>query len=198
MIGKRYERLTVVIATMSGKYGRKFVCRCDCGVEVIATVAHLNAGRVRSCGCLKRDRSSEAHLTHGGTGTRTYNIWQNVRQRCENPRYPRYSDYGGRGIAVCDRWKRFENFLADMGEAPSDKSIDRWPDNNGNYEPDNCRWATRVEQANNKRNNRLITQDGVTKTLTQWLRDLGISKAGAQYRLRVHGTIFKARPKRRG
>ena len=112
---------------------------------------------------------------HAGTKSRTYLSWRAMTARCTNEKDPAYLRYGGRGIKVCDRWREFDNFLADMGERPEGKSLDRWPDNNGNYEPSNCRWATRQEQQYNRRDNVLVTIDGETKCLTEWCRKYGIS-----------------------
>lgn len=117
-----------------------------------------------------------ARRTHGMSGTSTYRSWVSMVQRCTNPNNGRYSSYGGRGITVCDRWLSFLNFDEDMGERPEGKSIDRYPDVNGNYEPSNCRWATPKEQGCNRRNNRLIEFGGKTATLSQWAEQIGIPR----------------------
>lgn len=130
-------------------------CRCDCGNEITALSSRLRRGRLRSCGCLK-----EIHgHNRPGKRTRTYRSWVNMLTRCNNKNSRSYKDYGERGITVCDRWHTFENFLADMGVCPKGKSIER-RDNNGNYEPSNCYWASTVEQANNKRRTVYITYQG--------------------------------------
>ena len=131
--------------------------------------------------------------THGMHGTPEYHSWEHMKQRCFNPNYKHYSNWGGRGITVCDRWKNsFENFLADMGSRPTSKhSIDRIG-NNGDYRPDNCRWATKVEQANNKRSNRLITIACVTLTITQWTKEMGFSESVIYNRLKDGWSEFDA------
>ena len=114
----------------------------------------------------------------------TYDLWSSMKHRCLSSANPRYSDYGGRGITVCDRWLNFEVFLEDMGAQPSKEySLDRI-DNSGSYEPSNCRWATRAEQARNRRSNVNITHDGVTQCLTDWARSAGIKPSTLKYRLR--------------
>ena len=137
----------------------------------------------------KVGRGNGTPRTHGLTGSRTYRIWINMRQRATNANHPRFGDYGGRGVIVCPRWESFENFLADMGEAPPNMSIER-QDNDGIYCVGNCRWATRSEQMSNTRRSRKLTHDGRTQTLAQWRRELGLSVSGAKYRLRAHGTLF--------
>lgn len=105
-----------------------------------------------------------------GCKTGTYTSWQAMLERCGNPKFFAYERYGGRGIKVCDRWKSFVNFLADMGERPDGKTLDRYPDNNGNYEPGNCRWATRKEQSQNTSSTKFLTLDGETLSLSEWGR----------------------------
>ena len=115
-------------------------------------------------------------ITHGMYRTPEYKAWQGMKDRCFNPNHKRYSDWGGRGITVCDRWLNFKNFLADMGVKPTPKhSIDRI-DNDGDYCPDNCRWATKAEQGNNRRSNRFITINDVTLTIVQWEKKMGFNK----------------------
>jgi hypothetical protein len=129
-------------------------CRCDCGAERVVRGGDLRSGHSTSCGCRSRELFVERNTKHGharrGNLTQAYHCWVSMHQRCDNPRNRNYANYGGRGITVCERWKTFVNFLADMGEPPPGMSLDR-VDNNGNYEKSNCRWTTRIQQNRNQR-----------------------------------------------
>jgi hypothetical protein len=173
--------LSIVISlTERNSRHRRAVYRCVCGVHVIALVDNVRTGHTKSCGCLRRAVNSERFTTHGhksgGKRTATYAAWVNMKSRCNNPKAKQYSDYGGRGITVCERWgNSFENFLADMGEKPPRMTIDR-ENNDGNYEPGNCRWATRSTQGLNKRNNVRYELNGKSQTLSEWSRETGIGR----------------------
>ncbi len=171
----RYGRLTVIGDDSS----RRVLCRCDCGTVREFLRYNLRNGNTQSCGCLMRERTSQANSTHGHSRdnktTRVYEAWCHLLQRCTNPKDRAFADYGGRGITVCSRWSEsFENFLADMGEPPPNTSIDRI-DNGKGYEPGNCRWATQTQQTRNARSNRLLTCYGKTQCAAAWAEQLGIS-----------------------
>lgn len=156
MVGARFGRLTVVGKSALRSGGHVvWVCICDCGKSIDADGCHLRRGKSTSCGCFRAQASAGRMTVHGearkGKRSRTFNCWMNAKMRCFSPGATRYKDWGGRGITMCERWKNsFENFLADMGECPLVKSLDRI-ENDGNYEPGNCRWATPQQQNNNRR-----------------------------------------------
>lgn len=184
--GMRFERLRVLSLARVERAGAYWLCRCDCGGEVTLQACALRTGHSRSCGCLKHevDVARRACVTHGKSKTAEYKTWSKMIGRCENPRDGGFSDYGGRGITVCRRWRSsFENFLADMGPRPAGLTIER-VDNNKGYSPANCRWATRAEQRLNTRRTVRLTYRGETLPLKEWAKRVGISYA-ALY-LRVH------------
>ena len=178
LTGQRFGMLLVQTRAENSVLGKaRWNCVCDCGKESIAVGVNLRNGHTISCGCFrsiatKMNETRHGH-TVGRTTTPTYRSWVNMIQRCTNPKVKAHMYYGERGISYCERWSQFDNFLADMGECPAGMSIDRI-NNDGNYEPSNCRWATKEEQASNKRNNRFVEHDGKRMTIAQWSRHLGI------------------------
>ncbi len=174
IIGQTFGRLTVIDRAPNNKRGWSvWNCRCACGNSKCVSANSLKSGNTSSCGCLRKELLVARSETHGMHGTPVYIVWCNMRNRCNNHKNHSYKNYGGRGIKVCKRWGSFEKFLTDMGERPEGKCIERI-DNNGGYTPENCRWATARQQANNKRNNHLVTYNGATLTLAQWGRKTGI------------------------
>lgn len=187
--GKRFHSLVVIdrcnVKSPSGK--TQWVCECDCGACLNVVTQHLVSGNTKTCGCGKIERAREQgtkNKKHGLTKTVEYKTWVGIKQRCLNPRSSSFSTYGGRGISVCDRWiTSFELFLKDMGMRPSpEHSIDR-KDPDGDYEPDNCHWATAEEQANNRRRNKKYEIDGKTLTIAQISREYCIPTATLYSRL---------------
>ena len=192
LTGRKFGRLTVVGYAASMPNGQlKWHCRCECGATRVVYGVHLNRGKTRSCGCY----NNEVHSTLSGRSkgaASEYKTWSSMLNRCENPNAQEFDRYGARGIAVCDRWHDLECFLQDMGRRPSSKhSIDRI-NNNGDYEPGNCRWATRQTQQNNLRSNRIVSFGGKSLTVAQWARDVGCSWSVIFCRLERGWTVERA------
>ncbi len=191
LAGQQFGRLTVVDFAGRGKWNqRQWNCICACGKARVVNTAELSNGKTRSCGCLHREMSSKQLTTHGLCRTPEYKVWKRMIERCYNPSRNHYEDYGGRGISVCDHWRSSPaNFLKDMGPRPTPThEIDRI-DNNGNYEPGNCRWATRKAQNRNRRSNRHLTHNGDTMTVADWSDKIGISQQLIYARLHRGKTI---------
>lgn len=168
LAGKRVGRLSVVslAATLTADGRFKWRCVCDCGHKLEVDARSLRSAHTQSCGCLRRDSAGKhMRVSHGhtrksaGRASPEYLTWKSMIQRCLNPNATGYDRYGACGITVCERWLSFENFLADMGPRPADCTLDRYPNKHGNYEPDNCRWATDSQQSNNKRTRSEITTE---------------------------------------
>ena len=195
LTGKKFNRLTVIKRVENSKNGAtRWLCKCDCGNETIVRRDHLLNNEIYSCGCYQREFVSKNRLKHGCSHrTRLYSIWATMIQRCSDIKCNAYKDYGLRGISVCNKWKNFVNFQewALNNGYHNDLSIDRI-DNNGNYEPNNCRWCDRITQANNKRNNHYIIYNGETKTIAQWALLVGLKHSTLQVRLKRGWSIEKA------
>ena len=180
LTGQKFGRLVVLRFVGKDKWGQsRWSCVCNCGVEKIVRGNSLKSGATKSCGCLQKEKLIKRLTKHGHstrtTMSKTYSAWHSIIQRCTNANNMGYQDYGGRGITVCKRWMKFENFLEDMGEPPSAKhSIDRI-DNDGNYCKSNCRWATSKQNSRNTRRNRLITYDNKTQCIADWADEFNIN-----------------------
>ncbi len=167
-----------------GSIHYRSLCQCKCGTQKFVFNNDLVRGKSLRCLNCAAVIVGDTHRIHGMRQTRTYDQWRSMIQRCTNPKTEFWEDYGGRGITVCERWRDFRNFLADMGVCPDGLEIDRWPDTNGNYEKNNCRWATEKEQARNKRNNRVMTALGVTACFSELCERFQISYSVAFARLK--------------
>ena len=181
LVGQRFSRL-VVTAGVGTKNGHSmWECLCDCGNTTFVSASTLRSLHTKSCGCLHTK-----HRHKMSKASKEYEAWHQMKKRCCNPRDKDYKNYGGRGITICSRWLDkdvgFVNFLEDMGEFPAGMTLDR-KNNDGSYSKDNCRLATRREQANNRRGNKLITFHNETKTLSDWEESLGFNKGILKGRL---------------
>lgn len=188
LTGQVFGRLTVIRFVGKGR-SRKvlWLCKCKCGKETVVNANNLKRN-TKSCGCLKREISVDvgkiSNFKHGEAKSPEYQSWIDMIRRCRDEDNISWKFYGGRGIKVCERWHNFLNFLRDMGRKPFlDAQIDR-NDNQGNYCPENCRWATRQEQARNKSNNVFLTYQGETKCLAEWANILGVRYQTLHDRLR--------------
>ena len=186
LTGKTFNRLTAIrIAGRLPNYTVLWECRCECGAIVTVRATRLISGAMKSCGCFRRDYMRAKKLTHGLARTAEHKIWVHMRERCFNPNATSYARYGAKGITVCERWNSFESFLTDMGPRPSPKhSIDRFPNQKGDYEPGNCRWATAKQQMRNVSSNHLLAFRGEEKPLTEWAEILGIPVGVVRNRIR--------------
>jgi hypothetical protein len=170
----RFGKLTAISYLHKGLWN----CTCDCGSKTIQQSSAMREGRVVSCGCYGKTLG-HLNATHGMSLTKEYKVWQQMKKRCLDKKDKSFSNYGGRGISVCEKWiNSFECFISDIGGRPNGMSLDRI-DVNGNYEPSNCRWASMKTQARNKTNNQIITFNGVSACLSEWEEITGIK----------HGTI---------
>lgn len=207
--GEQYNRLTLIErvkdeVSPSGSITERYLCRCECGVEKVIAWKHIKSGNIKSCGCYRNDKKSEIYkqvseklsvrnTIHGMTGTRLYRIWGNMMSRCSDRNNPAWENYGGRGITVCDEWHDSDSFFNwAFSNGYNDKlTLDRI-DNEREYSPNNCRWADRTQQANNKRSNVMITYNGQTLTMAEWAKVLGINYKVLHNRFRLGWTIDRA------
>jgi hypothetical protein len=183
--GLRFNRVTILSYEGKNKCSQSvWKCRCDCGTLFRAIGKDVVKSHTKSCGCWQRESRVITHTTHGQSKSPTWVCWVEMLKRCRNKNFVHFNHYGGRGIKVCDRWLSYEKFIEDVGERPTkEHTLDRFPNNNGNYEPGNVRWATRLEQGANKRNNRIVRIGEVENTLSQWCRHFGINSKTVYSRL---------------
>jgi hypothetical protein len=186
----RYGRLEI-IGTADKRNGHiHMLCRCDCGTEKAISLYSLKKGATQSCGCYRKEKGP-GNKRHGLADSKTYNVWLSMRQRCCNPNNPAYPNYGGRGITIASAWDTFDQFLADLGEVPDGMTLER-KDNNKGYGPDNCVWASRLEQGRNTRKCRQISHNGQTKTLGEWADQYGINRQTLGKRLDTGWSMERA------
>lgn len=179
LIGCVFGRLTVIEYLGIGNHRwRYWECLCTCGNKIRLASLFLNSGHTKSCGCLRIESSRKSLTTHGKSNMPEYEVYITMKKRCYNKKHISYKDYGGRGITVCDKWlNSFTEFLSDMGNRPGKHySIDRI-NNNGNYTPTNCRWATKKEQNSNTRRNNWIEYNGEKMILADWARKIKIRQS---------------------
>lgn len=191
MVGKRFGRL--VVLERSENNGNKVMwrCKCDCGKIVDVFGTYLRTGDTKSCGCYASDARKNRATKHNMCKSRLYRIWHSMKIRCYNPKNKRYHCYGGKGVSVCEEWKNdFSEFMKWAYENGYDENAPKWEctidriDSNGNYCPENCRWATIKEQNNNRTNNTIIFYNGCKKTISQWSEELGIEQDTISARLK--------------
>lgn len=180
LTGQRFGRWTVLRWTRKQYAEHFWFCCCDCGVEREVVGGSLKSGKSTSCGCYSRERTTK----HGKEGTRIYNTWAQMLSRCNNPKAQSYPHYGAKGIKVCDRWKDFSNFYADMGDIPEGKTLDRVDGRKG-YEPTNCKWSTHKEQARNKSTSKLFPWEGRMITAAEIAEINGMKRKVVENRLRL-------------
>lgn len=188
MAGRDFGRLRVL--RRAGYSGRQaaWLCRCECGNEIVAAGYDLRSGHTKSCGCLANDVRGTFSITHGSTATAMYRRWTDIKTRCTNPASAAYKNYGGRGVTMDEEWVRsFAAFQRDVGAPPTPKhTLDRI-DNDGPYAPGNVRWATRSEQNRNRRDSLNVEYQGKTQHVKKWAEGLGMDYATLQQRLRRYG-----------
>lgn len=192
LTGRRFSNLVAKEFSGMCRRGSVWLCRCDCGNSVQVLGVSLTSGNSGSCGCVKRQRLVTRNTTHNLSRSFEYNVWAKIIERCTRATAENFPWYGGRGISVCDRWRTFELFIADMGAAPGKGfEIDRI-DNDGNYEPGNCRWVTKKQNARNRRNNHRLTFAGKTLCISEWAELTGLRAAAISERIASGWPVEKA------
>lgn len=188
----KYGRLLAV--TFNSQFN-KWECVCDCGNIKYVSCSSLRSGSTKSCGCLDHETKINNNLrkhgyTAAGVKSRTYKTWSGLKTRCYNPNNKGHENYGAKGVGICDRWlNSFENFLEDMGERPIGKTLDRYPNMNGNYEPSNCRWATPKQQGENTRKSRVFEHNGISMNVSDWAKHFNTHRSNILKHLKKGRTI---------
>jgi hypothetical protein len=192
LTGQRFGRLVAIRRVPRPRHHTFWWCQCDCGGHAIAEASNLRKGCSTSCGCRITERARVLNRTHGRSGTREHRIWKNCKTRCYNTNNANYPAWGGRGITMCDEWRHdLARFFADMGPCPAGHTLERI-DNNGRYEPSNCRWASMREQSNNRRDNHRLTWDGQTHTIREWERLRGFKRSAVRARIHRGWSVERA------
>jgi hypothetical protein len=192
LVGQRFGRLLVTEPAPKPhtRADRRWLCQCDCGKTKVVAHHQLLGGNCRSCGCLRSELSAARVIKHGLRKSPEYGIWNAMKNRCYNPHVKHHKDYGGRGIKVCDRWRdSFEAFITDMGRRPGPEYTIERENNDGDYEPGNCKWATRFEQQRNTRKNVILNFNEQSKTVAEWAETLNIRSGTIRERLRRGWTV---------
>lgn len=198
LTGQKFGKLTVIKRTTNSKWNEtRWICKCECGKETITTYGKLAYNHKKSCGCILKEVVSKTHSKHKLRKDRLYNIWAKMKQRCYNTNNKSYKNYGGRGIKICKEWLEEENGFINFYKwainngykehlekfGSKNTTIDRI-DVNGNYEPNNCRWATQREQSLNRRSNVFISYNGETKTISEWVEKTNLTYSSIKHRLK--------------
>lgn len=191
LVGRRFERLVVTGEPINRDWVLFYPCKCDCGNETLVRSQLLRERRTKSCGCLGRETAGVSARRHGMSRTPIHNNWWAMIQRCHNPKVKAYADYGARGISVCERWHTFENFLEDMGIPDEGMTLER-KENDLGYSKENCVWATKTTQANNRRSSKTIEFGGKSLTQAGWERELGLKPGRIYGRLAKGWTVERA------
>jgi len=183
LAGEVFGKLKVLRLEKIERGNYFWLCRCDCGNTTITRTGNLNNGMTKSCGCIHKDQLKERNKSHGLAKTPIYNVWSSMKARCNNSNDASYKNYGGRGIAICDKWRTFEGFYEDMGNSYKKGLTIERINVNGNYCLDNCCWADTITQGNNTRRNRFLTIDGITDTMSNLCRRYGLPVTTVKRRL---------------
>jgi hypothetical protein len=196
--GDTFNRLTVESVVL---HPRRYKCQCICGNHNIVSASDLVNGRIKSCGCLQREAAARRFLKHGATSrllngskrqSAEYVVWQGMMARCRPSNASKFRHHAGRGITVCDRWHSFESFILDMGQRPYPKATIERINNDIGYQPDNCRWASWTDQANNKQTSKRYTVNGVTGTRAELCRHFGMRYGAVKQRMNTLGWTIEA------